>query len=53
MHRSAYQLKEADPHTWAHPPAAGGPKAALVEIQTDEYGGGRPERVHAQMFAER
>ncbi len=52
MHRSAYQLKEADPHSWALPRLTGGPKAALVEIQADEYGGGRPERVHAQLFAD-
>jgi hypothetical protein len=51
MHRSAYQLKEADPHSWAIPRLAGPPKAALVEIQADEYGGGRPERIHAQLFA--
>jgi hypothetical protein len=52
VHRSAYQLKEADPHSWAIPRLAGGPKAALVEIQADEYGGGRPERIHATMFAD-
>jgi hypothetical protein len=52
MHRSAYQLKEADPHSWAIPRLSGPPKAALVEIQADEYGGGRPERVHAQLFAD-
>jgi Iron-containing redox enzyme len=51
VHRSAYQLKEADPHSWALPRLSGPPKAALVEIQADEYGGGRPERVHATMFA--
>ncbi len=51
QHRSAYHLKEADPHTWAIPRLAGGPKAALVEIQADEYGGGRPEWVHAALFA--
>jgi Iron-containing redox enzyme len=51
VHRSAYQLKEADPHSWALPRLYGPPKAALVEVQTDEYGGGRPERVHARMFA--
>ena len=27
------------------------PKAALVEIQADEYGGGRAERIHAALFA--
>jgi hypothetical protein len=52
VHRSAYQLKEADPHSWAIPRLWGPPKAALVEIQADEYGGGRPERVHAQLFAD-
>jgi len=52
VHRSAYQLKEADPHSWAIPRLSGPAKAALVEIQADEYGGGRPERVHARLFAE-
>lgn len=51
VHRSAYQLKEADPHSWAMPRLWGGPKAALVEIQADEYGGGRADRIHAQLFA--
>jgi hypothetical protein len=52
IHRSAYQLKEADPHSWAIPRLAGAPKAALVEIQSDEYGGGDPERVHSTLFAQ-
>ena len=52
IHRSAYQLKEADPHTWAIPRLYGSPKAAIVEVQADEYGGGRAERIHAQLFAE-
>ena len=51
-HRSAYQLKEADPHSWALPRLHGAPKAALVQIQTDEYGNGDPARIHAQLFAE-
>jgi len=51
-HRSAYQLKEADPHSWALPRLTGGPKAALVEIQADEYGGGDPRRIHAALFAD-
>jgi hypothetical protein len=51
IQRSAYQLKEADPHTWAIPRLSGPPKAALVEIQADEYGSGRAERVHAELFA--
>jgi hypothetical protein len=52
IHRSAYQLKEADPHSWAIPRLHGPPKAALVEIQADEYGGGRPDQVHAVLFAQ-
>ncbi len=52
IHRSAYQLKEADPHTWAIPRLHGKPKAAMVEVQADEYGGGRAERIHAQLFAD-
>jgi heme oxygenase-like protein len=51
VHRSAYQLKEADPHSWAIPRLSGPPKAALIEIQSDEYGGGRPEWIHAELFA--
>jgi len=51
IHRSAYQLKEADPHSWAIPRLWGAPKAALVEIQADEYGGGRPDQIHAELFA--
>jgi hypothetical protein len=51
IHRSAYQLKEADPHSWAIPRLTGAVKAALVEIQSDEYGGGRPERMHSTLFA--
>jgi hypothetical protein len=51
VHRSAYQLKEADPHSFAIPRLSGPPKAAMVEIQADEYGGGRADRVHAVLFA--
>ena len=49
--RSINTLREADPHSWAIPRLTGRPKAALVEIQADEYGGGRPERMHATLFA--
>jgi hypothetical protein len=48
--RSIYQLKEADPHSFGIPRLDGPAKAALVEIQADEYGGGRPERMHAELF---
>jgi hypothetical protein len=52
VQRSVYQLREADPHTWAIPRLNGRSKAALVEIQTDEYGGGRPNRMHSELFAQ-
>ncbi|MHC9044381.1 iron-containing redox enzyme family protein [Microbacterium saperdae] len=51
IQRSIYTLHEADPHSWAIPRLHGRAKAALVEIQSDEYGGGRPDRVHATIFA--
>jgi hypothetical protein len=51
VHKSAYQLKEADPHSFAIPRLSGRAKIALVEVQFDEYGGGRPERQHARLFA--
>jgi hypothetical protein len=52
VQRSLYHLKEADPHTWQIPRLAGKAKAALVEIQADEYGGGRLAGMHATMFAQ-
>lgn len=51
IHRSAYQLKEADPHTFAIPRIRNPAKSAMVEIQADEYGGGAPERMHSELFA--
>jgi Iron-containing redox enzyme len=51
-HRSIYTLKEADPHSWAIPRISGAAKVALVELQYDEYGAGRPARQHAKMFAD-
>jgi hypothetical protein len=52
VHRSAYQLKEADPHSWAIPRLPPRPKAALLEVQADEYGGGNAERMHSVLFAQ-
>jgi len=52
VHRSAYQLKEADPHTFAIPRLCGDAKAAMVEIQHDEYGSGRASDMHSVLFAE-
>lgn len=52
MLRSIYQLREADPHSWAIPRLpVGRAKAALVEIQADEYGGGRADQMHSHLFA--
>jgi hypothetical protein len=51
IHRSAWQLKEADPHSWAIPRLAGRPKAALIEIQADEYGEGVERDIHAELYA--
>ncbi|QBJ95957.1 iron-containing redox enzyme family protein [Rhodococcus sp. ABRD24] len=51
IHRSLNQLREGDVHTLGIPRLAGRPKAALVEVQADEYGGGRLERMHSQLFA--
>ncbi|SEP52359.1 iron-containing redox enzyme family protein [Amycolatopsis saalfeldensis] len=48
--RSVYHLKEADPHSWAIPRLSGPAKAALLEIQADEYGQGRVERMHSELF---
>lgn len=51
MYRSLYHLKEADPHSWAIPRLTGAAKAALIEIQADEYGSGSAERMHSELFA--
>ena len=49
--RSVYQLKEADPTTWVVPRLPVRAKAALMELQFDEYGNGNPNRLHAHLFA--
>ncbi len=51
IHRSIYTLREADPHSFAIPRLEGTSKSALLEIQADEYGGGRAERMHSAIFA--
>ena len=51
VQRSIYQLKEADPHSWAVPRLVGPAKVALVELLYDEYGSGRPESLHSHLFA--
>jgi len=53
IHRSAYQLKEADPHTFAIPRLHGRAKQLLAEIQAGEYGADEPDRLmHSQLFAQ-
>jgi Iron-containing redox enzyme len=50
--RSLYHLKESDPHSFVLPRLDGAAKTALAELQYDEYGAGRPENLHARMYAE-
>ncbi|MFC7375917.1 iron-containing redox enzyme family protein [Brachybacterium sp. GCM10030267] len=50
-HKSIYTLKESDHTTWTIPRLTNRVKAAVVELQYDEYGGGDPNRLHAQLFA--
>lgn len=52
IHRSGWQLKEADPHTWAVMRLTGRAKAALAGLQYDEYGAGEPRDVHSTLFAD-
>lgn len=48
--RSLYHLKEADPTAWVVPRLGVRAKAALVELQYDEYGGGDPNRLHHHLW---
>jgi hypothetical protein len=50
IHRSAYQLKEADPHTFGIPRLTGEAKAAMVDIQYEEYGSGDAASMHSHLF---
>ena len=50
--RSVYHLKESDPHSFVLPRVDGAAKVALAEIQYDEYGAGRPDRLHARLYAD-
>lgn len=52
VHRSVYQLKEADPQAWVIPRLTGQAKASLVAVEYDEFGSGRGERVHARLYAD-
>jgi hypothetical protein len=50
--RSLYHLKEADPHAWVIPRLRGRAKAAMVAVEFDEFGAGRADEIHAQLFAD-
>ncbi|WUI04042.1 iron-containing redox enzyme family protein [Spirillospora sp. NBC_00431] len=50
--RSVYHLKEADPHAWVVPRLRGRAKTALVAVENDEFGGGRPEMIHQGLYAD-
>lgn len=53
LHRAAYQLQEADPHSFAIPRlAASTCKTALLQLQLDEYGGAEPSEAHALLYAD-
>ncbi|MGN6272592.1 MAG: iron-containing redox enzyme family protein [Protaetiibacter sp.] len=51
MQRSIYTLREADAHSWTIARLTGRAKAALMEIQADEYGGGSFDRMHQELYA--
>ena len=50
--KSLYHLKESDPVAWLVPRLGVRAKAALMELQFDEYGDGDPNRLHHHLFAE-
>jgi hypothetical protein len=50
IHRSAYLLKEADPQVRTIPRLPPRAKAAMVEVLSDEYGGGRLEYMHSELY---
>ncbi|MFF4800306.1 iron-containing redox enzyme family protein [Streptomyces sp. NPDC001351] len=50
--RSLYHLKEADPHAWVIPRLHGRAKAAMVAVEFDEFGAGRADEIHAQLYAD-
>ena len=51
-HKSIYHLKESDPHSFVLARLEGAPKVALAELQYDEYGAGRADRLHQHLFAD-
>lgn len=49
--RSVQQLKESDPQAFLLPRLEGAAKVALAELLYDEFGAGRPDRLHQAMYA--
>ncbi|HET6562448.1 MAG TPA: iron-containing redox enzyme family protein [Marmoricola sp.] len=49
--KSVYHLKESDPQSFVLARLRGVPKVRLAELQYDEYGSGRPDRLHQTLFA--
>jgi hypothetical protein len=50
--RSVQQLKESDPQAFLVPRLRGSVKVALMEIQYDEFGAGRAEALHQDLYAQ-
>lgn len=50
--RSLFGLKESDPQSLLLAVLPGGAKVAMAELLYDEFGGGRPERLHQRLYAE-
>lgn len=48
--RRHHPLGHAGATTWVVPRLTGRPKAALMEVQSDEYGGGDPTPLHHRLF---
>ncbi|HWJ67787.1 MAG TPA: iron-containing redox enzyme family protein [Nocardioides sp.] len=49
--RAVYHLRESDPQSFVLPRIGGAAKVALAELQYDEYGSGRPDRLHQELYA--
>ena len=50
--RSLFHLKESDPHAFVVGRVGGPAKVALAELLYDEFGAGRPDRLHSRLYAE-
>ncbi len=48
---AVFKLHESDPQALVLPRVHGPAKAALAELLFDEFGNGRPDRVHATLYA--